>query len=307
MDLKCRSASPRLKQPPTLTPCYHPPTFAGVLPAGVLPNEPADSSNCTMSNLRFLLLQVRNQDDPMRHEEVSCFARALDCSEKQIEVFDLLGGAPTLDDLRPFDVVLLGGSGDYSVAAGGPWLDAALYAMRELFEIRKPTFASCWGFQAMARALGGHVVTDVSRAELGTVTVQVTEEGRQDPIFGNLAPEFAAQMGHQDIVETLPTGACLLASTARVENQAFCFPGRPIYCTQFHPELDRESLIHRLRAYPQYVHEIAGVTLEEFERDFCRETTQVNQLLKRFLALAAEMFDKSGEQPGAAVNHRSLP
>ena len=247
-----------------------------------------------MTNLRFLLLQVRNSTDPMRHQEVSCFSRALECHENQIEVFDLIGGAPTADDLRPFDVVLLGGSGDYSVAEGGPWLEPALQAMRELFELQKPTFASCWGFQAMARALGGRVVTDQARAEIGTVTVQVTEEGRGDPIFGSLGPEFAAQMGHQDIVDSLPVGACRLASTARVQNQAFCFPGRPIYCTQFHPELDLAGLVDRLRAYPQYVERIAGVSFDEFQSNYCMETPAANRLLKRFLTVALE-------RPGATI------
>ena len=45
--------------------------------------------------IRYLLLQVRNQDDPMRPQEVGCFARALGCEPTQIRTFDLLDGAPT--------------------------------------------------------------------------------------------------------------------------------------------------------------------------------------------------------------------
>ena len=84
---------------------------------------------------QFLLLQVRNSDDPMRQQEVSCFARALNCEPAQISVFDLLSGFPTGADLEPYDVVLLGGSGDYSVAEGGQWLPPALAAMRELYDL----------------------------------------------------------------------------------------------------------------------------------------------------------------------------
>ena len=119
----------------------------------------------------FLLLQARNFDDPMRLQEVGCFSRALRCDPEQIELFDLLTGAPDDSRLGRVDVVLLGGSGDYSVAQGGSWLGPALGAMRHLVEIAKPTFASCWGSQAMARALGGEVVTDMDRAELGTIEV----------------------------------------------------------------------------------------------------------------------------------------
>ena len=85
----------------------------------------------------------------------SCFLTA-----RQIQVYDLLSGVPALRQLNDVDVVLLGGSGDYSVAAGGDWLQPALETMRELYELGKPTFASCWGFQALAKALGGEVITE---------------------------------------------------------------------------------------------------------------------------------------------------
>ena len=153
---------------------------------------------------KFLLLQVRNCDDPMREQEVDCFARALECRREQIRVYDLLSGVPTVEQLDQVDLVLLGGSGDYSVAEGGEWLPAALAAMRELYELSKPTFASCWGFQAMAKALGGEVITDKSRAELGTVEVRLTAAGRKDPLFAPLGDRFLAPMGHQDCVVRLP-------------------------------------------------------------------------------------------------------
>jgi GMP synthase (glutamine-hydrolysing) len=235
-----------------------------------------------LDQVRYLLLQVRNPGDPMRAHEVGCFARALQCETDRIRVFDLISGVPTRKVIDSADVVLLGGSGDYSVAEGGRWLPAALEAMRELHAWNKPTFASCWGFQAMARALGGAVVTDLSRAELGTHALRLTQAGRHDPVFGPLGDVFLAQMGHQDIVVELPKEAVLLASTDRVANQAFCFPGNPIYCTQFHPELRREDLLLRLDAYPQYVECIAGTTVEEFIA-CCRETPECEALLPRFV------------------------
>ncbi|MDA1055293.1 MAG: type 1 glutamine amidotransferase [Planctomycetota bacterium] len=233
--------------------------------------------------LRYLLLQMRNADDPMRQQEVHCFARALDCNADQIQVLDLLGGVPSLGQLSHFDVALLGGSGDYSVAAGGPWLPAAMETMQELYRTSKPTFASCWGFQAMAKAMGGEVVTDFSRAELGPVLVRLTEAGKQDPIFGGLVDEFLAPMGHRDIVERLPADAVLLASSDAVENQAFRFADKPIYCTQFHPELDRTAFLQRVDAYPHYVEKIAGMSLPDFARERCQETPVAARILQSFL------------------------
>jgi len=237
-----------------------------------------------VAQLRFLLLQVRNADDPMKGQEVDCFAQALRCDRAQIDVFSILPGIPSRRELDAVDMVLLGGSGDYSVAAGGSWLPAALETMRELYDWSKPTFASCWGFQAMALALGGEVVTDLNRAELGTQTLFLTDRGQQDPVFGALPPRFVAHMGHQDIVDRLPRDALLLASSERVRNQAFCIPHKPLYCTQFHPELTRDTFLQRVRAYPEYVQRIAGVSYEQFAAR-CTEAHAAGSLLQRCVEL----------------------
>ncbi|MDX1646696.1 MAG: type 1 glutamine amidotransferase [Longimicrobiales bacterium] len=236
-------------------------------------------------DLRFLLLQVRNDDDPMRDHEISCFERCFRLRRGQVDVVDLLGSAPTAAHIDRADVVLLGGSGDYSVARGGPWLPAALDAMVGLYESSKPTFASCWGFQAMARAMGGSVVTDRSRAEVGVTWLELTPAGRTDPVFGPLAPRFQAVSGHEDIVETLPASAVLLASSTMVENQAFHFPGKPIYCTQFHPELDRSDLLLRIGRYPSYLPLAGAETLEQLA-DMTPDLDHVGGILQRFLDVA---------------------
>ncbi len=236
------------------------------------------------SRIRYLLLQVRNAEDPIRSQEVDCFARALKCDRRQIGVFNLLSGVPDRAHIDAVDLVLLGGSGDYSVAQGGDWLEAALETMRELHDWSKPTFASCWGFQAMARALGGEVVTDMSRAELGSLEINVTDNGRRDELFGQLPSPFRAHMGHQDIVDRLPPDAVLLASTGRVANQAFRIVDKPIYCTQFHPELNRSQLLERLIAYPEYVERIAGMTMAEFEKE-CHDAPHAGSLLQRYVQM----------------------
>jgi GMP synthase (glutamine-hydrolysing) len=233
----------------------------------------------------FLLLQVRNPDDLMSGHEIDSFARSFRCDRDHIHIFDLLSGVPSQRELDEADVVLLGGSGDYSVAKGGPWLPAALETMRQLYDTSKPTFASCWGFQAMARAMGGEVVTDRSRAEVGTLWLELTAEGKNDPVFGPLGERFQVQSGHEDIVTRLPAGATLLASSPTVENEAFRFEGRPIYCTQFHPELDREGLVARIAQYPAYLPFTGHDTLEDFSAA-TPETPETEEILRRFVTLA---------------------
>jgi GMP synthase (glutamine-hydrolysing) len=236
-----------------------------------------------MPSLRYLLLQTRNSGDPMAAQEVRCFARTLDCPLDQIDVFDLLSAAPSRERLQQADMILLGGSGHYSAAGTGEWLERALDAMRELHALSKPTFASCWGFQAMARAMGGTCINDLPNSEVGTIELQLTNAGRADPIFGTLPPTFTAQAGHEDHVVKLPDDAILLASSARVPEQAFRFAGRPIYCTQFHPELDRNAMMERVIAYPEYIARIARIPFDDFVENL-RESLEANSLLRRFVA-----------------------
>lgn len=235
---------------------------------------------------QFLLLQIRDPDDPIRAHEVRCFANALECSEADILVHDLIHEAPNHAQFQQVDAVLIGGSGKYSVASGGPWLPAALEAFQFLYQEAIPTFASCWGFQAFARALGGRVVTDLGRAELGTLALTLTEEGMSDPLFRELGSPFWGQLGHQDIVDELPASAILLASSERVENEAFTFADKPIYATQFHPEMTRTDLLRRMEVYPEYLTKITGMTVEEF-RIHCHDSPQTTHLLGRFAQMVA--------------------
>jgi GMP synthase (glutamine-hydrolysing) len=239
--------------------------------------------------LRYLLLQTRNTGDPMAAQEVRCFARALDCDTTTIDVFNLLNCAPTSEKLLQSDMLLLGGSGHYSAASetdnteAPPWLARTLDCLREIHRLSKPTFASCWGFQAMARAMGGQCINDLPNAELGTIELTLTDHGHSDPIFGGLPTSFSAQAGHEDHVVALPSDGVLLASSPRVPEQAFRFEGKPIDCTQFHPELDRAAMLERVVAYPEYVERIAQISYDEFVLRV-RESPKANSLLRRFVA-----------------------
>lgn len=218
----------------------------------------------------------------MQEQEVGCFARALHCELKQITPWDILTSIPSDEELTRFDMTLIGGSGDYSATSCEAWIEPILDLFRRLHQQNKPTFASCWGFQAMARAMGGSVVTDMARSELGTQQLTLTQAGHEDPVFGPLGETFDAQMGHADRVDRLPEDAILLASTDRVENQAYRFIDKPIYCTQFHPELNHNDLLGRLKQYPEYIERIAKMTFEEFCQT-THDTPETEKLLLRFI------------------------
>lgn len=234
------------------------------------------------ASLRFLLLQVRNPDDSMRTQEVRSFARVLEIDPHQIEPFDLLTAAPSREQIDRADLVLLGGSGHYSARYEGAWIERALDALRDLHAQAKPTFASCWGFQAMARALGGRLASDPEWSEIGSVEMRLTPAGQQDPVFSPLGETFVGQAGHQDSVVELPPDAVNLAFSDKAPHQAYRFADLPIYCTQFHPELNRQDLLERVLQYPEYIERIAGLPASEFA-SLLLDTLETEELLRRFV------------------------
>jgi GMP synthase (glutamine-hydrolysing) len=126
------------------------------------------------------------------------------------------------------------------------------------------------------------VITDHERAEVGATWMQLTAAGQENPVFGPMSERFQAISGHEDIVTALPTEATLLASSELGRNEAFCFSDKPIYCTQFHPELNRESLLDRMRKYPAYIPLAGASTLEELAA-MTPETTEAEGILHRFM------------------------
>ncbi len=220
----------------------------------------------------------------MGPHETASFQRILSPFPVRVSLFDLLDRTLVPGDLEGVDLVLMGGSGKYSATTTDPWLGTALESLRVVHASRVPAFASCWGFQGMAAAMGGEVVHDRGRAEVGTHELVLTGAGRTDPVFRHLGSPFRGQFGHEDLVETLPPRTTLLASSARVVNQAYRFEDAPIYCTQFHPELDAAGLRARFLAYPRYAAYIAGTTLEELLENL-EDTPDTEKLIRRFVEL----------------------
>ncbi len=247
--------------------------------------------------LQILLLQIRSEEDPVRPQEVDCFVRATGVPKEKIRIVSLLEEQLTKTHLAEIDAAFIGGSGDFSVTSEEAWLYRALESIRVLYDSCVPTFASCWGFQAVARALGGEVVHDLSRAELGTESAFLTDAGQRDDLFHHLPETFHSFMGHEDIVDRIPDSAVLLASTNQVANQAFTFPDRLFYATQFHPELNRQTLIDRVRNYPKYIEKIAGVPWPQFEEDV-KDAPETQELIPRFMSMVVENLKQNSTEPG---------
>ena len=186
-----------------------------------------------------------------RHER-DCFAERanIDCAD--ITMHFMADETPSRSLLRGCDAVLFGGSGAYSVLDDIDWIHRTLDTLLEVIDLEQVAYASCFGFQGLALALGGTVTHDEARTEMGTTSLELTAAGRSCPLFSVLPDHFRAQQGHHDHVTTLPEGVELLARNNNVEAQAFRVTGVPFWASQFHPELNLDRTIDRFRHYQRH-------------------------------------------------------
>ena len=147
-----------------------------------------------------------------------------------------------LPDWRELDAVLaMGGPMGTYDEAEHPWLAAEKDFVREAAEGGKPFLGVCLGVQLLASALGAEV-WPMDQAEVGLLPVELTEEGREHPLFAGMPEPLVSLQWHGDTFE-LPEGATLLASSPAAPHQAFQ-AGEAAYGVQFHlevtPEMARE-------------------------------------------------------------------
>ena len=208
----------------------------------------------TDPQIRFLLLQARLPRDAMAIHEHECFARTLGVTLEQIEIHSLLDGSPSPERFEAAQALLVGGSGQFSVLDNEAWVKGFIDFLADVVVAqRKPTFASCFGFQGLVLAGGGEVICDKENTEVGTFELTLSEAGQSDPLFGAMPARTKVQLGHKDRADRLPSGMVHLASTERAPYQALRVEGTPIVATQFHPELMKQDNIDRyLRYWEEY-------------------------------------------------------
>ncbi|HEU0086195.1 MAG TPA: glutamine-hydrolyzing GMP synthase [Pseudonocardiaceae bacterium] len=163
------------------------------------------------------------------------------------EIVPHTASVPELLARRPAAIVLSGGPASV-YAAGAPRVDPAL------FEAGVPVFGICYGFQAMADALGGAVARTGTR-EYGRTELQVLDGG------GVLHRELPARgpvwMSHGDAVTAAPAGFAVTARSAGSPVAAFEDPARQLAGVQYHPEVVHSP--HGQEVLRRFLHEIAGI------------------------------------------------
>jgi GMP synthase (glutamine-hydrolysing) len=154
-------------------------------------------------------------------------------------------------------LVVMGGAMGVHDTDEFPWLDPERRWIADTVEAGVPVLGVCLGAQLLAAALGAAVTTGPA-PEVGVGQVELTAEGRDDPVLGPEGDGLPVIHWHGDTFE-IPRGAVHLARGERYPNQAFRY-GRSVYGLQFHIEVDDAMAESWAPDLP------AGVTLERAER-----------------------------------------
>ncbi len=145
----------------------------------------------------------------------------------------------------PQAVVLSGGPASV-YADGAPQLDPAL------FDLDVPVFGICYGFQAMAQALGG-TVARTGTSEYGRTELKVTGGA----LHSDLPITQPVWMSHGDAVTAAPDGFEVVASSAGAPVAAFEDRARRLAGVQYHPEVLHSP--HGQQVLSRFLHEFAGI------------------------------------------------
>ncbi len=116
-----------------------------------------------------------------------------------------------------------------------------------------PILGICYGWQLMAKLLGGTVKNTTK--EYGPEKIHIKKA--EGPLANLPKKSFSVIVSHGDSVITLPVGFETLATTESVEYSAVAHHDKQLYGVQFHPEADHtEHGLDILKNFAHLCHEI---------------------------------------------------
>jgi GMP synthase (glutamine-hydrolysing) len=161
------------------------------------------------------------------------------------EVMPHTASAAEIAARNPQALVLSGGPASV-YAPDAPRIDPAL------FELGVPVFGICYGFQAMAQALGGTVARTGTR-EYGRTELKVLG----GELHSGLPDVQPVWMSHGDAVTAAPDGFEVVATSAGSPVAGFENRARRLAGVQYHPEVMHTP--HGQQVLSRFLHDFAGI------------------------------------------------
>lgn len=236
----------------------------------------------------FLILQLRPEDDTADSE----FAAILNygnLEENNVHRIRIeKSGIPENLSLGDYSAVIVGGS-PFDISTPEPDKSAIQKKIEQDFhhlfdEIVAndfPFLGACSGCGLLGSYLGAPISTLYGEA-VSCATVDITEEGKKDPLLAGFPDRISVLLGHKEACNNTPAGATLLMTGSACPVQMFRI-GKNVYATQFHPEGDSEGFTLRIHTYKYHgyfqPHEADSLINTISQKD----TPYAQKILRRFV------------------------
>jgi GMP synthase-like glutamine amidotransferase len=186
--------------------------------------------------------------------------------------------------LHGFDALMvMGGPMDVWQKATHGWLEAEVAAIRDWVATRRrPFLGFCLGHQLLAEALGGTVEAAL-RPEIGVMTVELTDAGRDSPFLMDVPQRIPCFQWHSAQVSRAPDGAEILAWSPACAINAMSW-GSHAFSIQFHVEITPTTVAEwgQVPAYAAALEQALGDgALAELEKDTARQMTRFHDVSKQ--------------------------
>ena len=184
-------------------------------------------------------------------------------------------------------LLVLGGPMSANDTDKHPFLGQTMDLIRKFAAEDRPVLGICLGAQIIARTFGGEVYR-MDRLESGFYTMDVTPEGRRDPVFSALGAEVTSFQNHFEAVRNV-RDAAPLATGGACPIQAFRI-GRATYATQFHPEVTIDIVRDWIRKFGTTFTKDEPRLLTDldcqFRQSFGKHREQCQALVRGWMALS---------------------
>ncbi len=207
--------------------------------------------------------------------------------------------------IKDYDgLIVLGGPMGVYETDKYPHLKTEIGCVKDALSADKPVLGICLGAQILATALGAEV-TPNGKKEIGWYGLDLTPEGKKDPVLGELGASEIVFQWHGDRFE-IPTGAERLAKSDLCDNQAFRY-GEKVYGFQFHLEVD-EPTVKRWLEVPSNRTEIEAMAgtahLDKILTDTSRYVVRQTQLSDRAFGKYISLFSTKKKTTVLGSGHK---
>ncbi|MEI8032660.1 MAG: type 1 glutamine amidotransferase [Chlorobiaceae bacterium] len=231
------------------------------------------------------LLIIRN----ITHEGPGLLESALTAHGLRSRNVDLSKGESFPDPCHYSALVVLGGP--QSANDDTQSMQEQLRRIRTALDAGLPYFGICLGMQALVKAAGGEVVRCQTKETgffdpLGAgYRMELSDEGRRDPLFEGLMESIRVFQLHGETVELPPSGVELLATGGHCRIQAVR-AGSNAYGLQCHAELTREMFSEWIGIDADLKKMESAELLQQFDAFRDEYSATGLKLLENFLRIA---------------------